>query len=496
LRTVSSDSDGAPPTRAARQWSKAPAPSGEYRYGRASVRRKQAELSANGCAPDQGPPLRGFPTHGTIIHKTGLAPHSRASLSERHQTEFGWMLLDKSVPSTVHVFPINSQGTPHIMDLPRILSKSISLLGLLLLGASIDAGPAQGSDDTGGWRLTNYTFVDGSSNVERVLAGTSSKMNDVDKYRGDKGNIEIAKNRWDQKTGALLAGVTYVVKWTDPQPALFPGDNIKMQYDLQIITSKSWIPDNQSANFNQGLSGIFLLNERGENYFKTDFQSQLTSSKAVAKGARDAEEKALTVNFGAGFKAIYTYVYDVNLKREPQSQPELIQPESATAGPGWHLANYVFVDGTSTVERVLAGTSSKMNDVDKYRGEKGNIEISHNRWDQKTGALLAGVTYVVRWTDPPSVLRPGEKIQMQYQLEIITSKSWIPDNQSVSFNQGMGGVFLFNARGENYFKTDFDSALISSKAVVKGSRNNEVKTLTANFGAGFKAIYTYEWREF
>jgi hypothetical protein len=60
----------------------------------------------------------------------------------------------------------------------------------------------------------------------------------------------------------------------------------------------------------------------------------------------------------------------------------------------------------------------------------------------------------------------------------------------------MGGVFLFNARGENYFKTDFDSALISSKAVVKGSRNNEVKTLTANFGAGFKAIYTYEWREF
>ena len=137
-----------------------------------------------------------------------------------------------------------------------------------------------------------------------------------------------------------------------------------------------------------------------------------------------------------------------------------------------------------------------MNDVSKYKGNKGSIEIAKNRWDKKTGALLAGVTYTVQWTDPPKVLLPGDKIRMNFELKTITSKSWTPDPISVSFNQGMYGLYLINPQGENYFKKDFKAEIISDKAIAKGSKTKEIKTITANMGAGFKAIYTYEWRVF
>ncbi len=357
-------------------------------------------------------------------------------------------------------------------------------------------GYSQNTGAGGGWRLSNYTFVDGTSTVERVVAGTTSKINDVDRYTGDKGNIEIAKNRWDQKTGALLAGVTYSVRWTDPPAALFPGDRIRMNYQLKIVTAKSWAPDHQSVNFSQGMGGVFLLNAKGENYFKSAFESELVSSTAVTAGARNNEERTLTANFGAGFKAIYTYTYDVNLTRGGDAPVAVAesQTQSATQA-GWHLAKYAFVDGSSNVERVIAGTNSRVNDVDKFTGNKGNIEIASNRWDQKTGGLLAGVTYRVKWSDPPAILLPGEQIRMQYELRTVTAKTWPPYKQSVVFNQGLGGVFLLNARGENYFNSDFNSELVSAKTVAKGSRPNEEKTVTVNFGAGFLAVYTYRWRE-
>lgn len=353
---------------------------------------------------------------------------------------------------------------------------------------------AQQIGANGGWRQTGYTFVDGSSNIERVLAGTSSKMNDVTKFKGAKGAIKIAYNRFDQKTGALLAGVTYEIKWTDPPATLFPGEKIKMHYQLRTVTSKSWTPNPQSVSFNQGISGLFLLNPAGENYFKKDFNNEIISNKAVEKGNRNNEEKAITANFGSGFKAIYSYVWDENLSQTqaPISKEVAEIKENTT---GWHLTDYSFIDGTSNIERVLAGTSSKMNDITKFIGNKGSIEISYNRYDQKTGKLLAGVNYAVKWSDPPTVLIAGEPIRINYQLKTITSKSWTPNPQSVSFNQGISGLFLFNRAGENYFKKDFNEEIVS-KPVNKGYKKDETKAITVNLGSGFKAVYTYQWREF
>ena len=51
-----------------------------------------------------------------------------------------------------------------------------------------------------------------------------------------------------------------------------------------------------------------------------------------------------------------------------------------------------------------------------------------------------------------------------------------------------------NAAGEVYFKKDFNSDIISQKAIEKGAKAGEKKTLTLFLGTGFKAIYTYEWR--
>lgn len=346
----------------------------------------------------------------------------------------------------------------------------------------------------GGWRFTQYSFTDGTRTADNVLMGTSSKMTDIIKYSGEKHNIEISKNRWDKKTGKLLAGVTYNVKWTDPSEILFPGEKITMKYELKTIASVSWKPDNQSVSFNQGIYGLYLLNASGENYFKQDFNADITTGKPVEKGYKNNEEKILTVNMGAGFKAIYTYVWDANLQNDEKSaQPAISQPakESVTA---WYLKGYSFTDGTLTKETVLAGTSSKMRDEIRYRGEKHDIEISKNRWDVKTGGLLAGVTYTVAWTDPPAVLIPGEKINMNYNLKTIKSKTWKPETQSVRFNQGIYGLYFFNLRGENYFNTDFNSDIVTGKPVEKGYKNNEEKTIVVSMGAGFKAVYTYQWR--
>jgi len=368
------------------------------------------------------------------------------------------------------------------------------ILLLLLVTLSYSFCNSQSAEIIGGWKLTNYTFVDGTSNEEKVLAGTSSKMNDVDKFKGSKGDIEISKNRWDQKTGALLAGVTYAVKWTDPPAQILTGDKIRMHFELKVITSKSWTPDPISVSFNQGM-GIYLLNTKGDNYFKSDFNGDLISAKAVAKGSKNNEEKTIIVNMGAGFKAIYSYVYDANLQKGQAPEPVIEEPKIGNI-TGWYLTNYTFVDGSSNTETVLAGTNSKMNDVAKFKGSKGNIEISKNRWDKKTGGLLAGVTYTIKWSDPPTVLLAGDKIRMNFELKTITSKSWTPDPISVNFNQGIYGLYLINPQGENYFKKDFSAEVVTGKTVLKGNRANETKVVTANFGAGFKAIYTYEWREF
>ncbi len=372
--------------------------------------------------------------------------------------------------------------------------KKIVFFTAFVLVASISFG--QVSDVKGGWKQIKYEFIDGTQTVERVLAGTSSYMDEITKYKGAKGNVEINFNRYDRKSGDLIAGVNYNVIWTDPQKQLFPGDKIKMNYALKTISSKTWTPNQQSVSFNQGIYGLYLLNASGENYFSKDFSSEILSSKPVEKGYKPNEEKSVTVNMGSGFKAVYTYVWDENLTRSQiTEEPTIIIPVSEKK-TGWYFTDYSFVDGTTTVERVLAGTSSYMDDITKYKGGKGDIEIYFNRYDRKTGDLLAGVNYSVKWTDPQTVLYPGDKISMKYSLKTISSKSWTPAQQSVSFNQGIYGLYLLNTDGDNYFSKDFSAQIISSKPVDKGYNANEKKAITVNLGSGFKAIYNYEWRVF
>ncbi|MDZ7615197.1 MAG: hypothetical protein U5K51_16990 [Flavobacteriaceae bacterium] len=93
----------------------------------------------------------------------------------------------------------------------------------------------------------------------------------------------------------------------------------------------------------------------------------------------------------------------------------LVLSQTASNESGWYLTSYSFKDGSMQKESVLMGTSSKMKDVVSFKGDKGNIEITHNRNDLASGKLLAGVTYQVTWTDPPAILEPGTKSSFDYE---------------------------------------------------------------------------------
>lgn len=366
---------------------------------------------------------------------------------------------------------------------------------LLLFVLSLICFSGLAQTTKGGWKMTDYNFVDGTKTVDRVLAGTTDYMEDVTKFDGKKGDVTIVFNRYDKSSRALLAGVTYNVKWTDPQSQLFPGDMIKMTYSIKTISSTTWKPEQQSAKFSQGLYGINLKNSEGQEYFNKDFSGDIITSVAVAAGYKLNEEKTLTVSMGSGFKAVYTYKWDPELVKSEVKEESKNDSPAVGEVTGWYFTNYEFVDGTGKVERVLAGTTDKMEDITKFEGSKGNITIYFNRYDQSSGSLLAGVTYSVKWTDPQKVLIPGDKIKMNYTLKTITSKTWTPNQQTVSFNQGMG-MNLQDSNGKEFFKTDFSSDLVSPKGVDKGYKQNEKKAITVNLGSGFKAIYNYEWRTY
>jgi hypothetical protein len=250
------------------------------------------------------------------------------------------------------------------------------------------------------------------------------------------------------------------------------------------------------VKFSQGVYGINLANAAGEVYFKKDFNSDLESQKAVEKGYKAGDKKTLTISLGNSYAAIYTYEWDPTLM--PSQIKEISSPATVSSGnqTGWYFTSYEFVDGTRTIDRVLAGTSDYMTEVTSFKGQKGNMDISFSRKDKSSGKLLVGVTYSVKWTDPQTILLPGEKIKMHYKLKTITATSMTPDQQMAKFSQGIYGVNLANAAGEVYFKKDFDSDIISQKAIEKGSKAGEKKTLTVILGTGFKAIYNYEWRVF
>jgi len=169
--------------------------------------------------------------------------------------------------------------------------------------------------------------------------------------------------------------------------------------------------------------------------------------------------------------------------------------QTASSVSGWHLTGYSFKDGTLQKESVLAGTTSKMNDVISYKGDKGNIEITQNRYDVKTGKLLAGVTYRVLWTDPPPVLNPDEKSYIDFELTTVSSVTWKAGQQSMHLNQGLNGNYFITPDGTKYIAKDIKTRLTTEKVIDKGTKGAK-RVIQMNFGNGFSASYSYEWRDF
>ncbi len=347
---------------------------------------------------------------------------------------------------------------------------------------------SQASANGPGWYLTGYSFKDGSLQKETELAGTTSKMKDVISFKGDKGNIEITQNRYDLKSGKLLAGVTYKVIWTDPPAVLKSGEMSSFDFELTTLSSLTWKVPQQSMHLNQSLNGVYFVTPDGTKYITKDIKSVLTTEKVLDKGTKGAK-RVLQMNFGNGFSATYNYEWRENIPTEKQSVTE---DKNIT---GWHMTNYSFKDGSLQKETVLAGTTSKMKDVISFKGDKGNIEITQNRYDLKSGKMLAGITYKVIWTDPPAVLKPEEKSSFDFELTTLSSLTWKVPQQSMHLNQSLNGVYFVTHDGTKYITKDIKSVLTTEKVLDKGTKGAK-RVLQMNFGNGFSATYNYEWKEY
>jgi hypothetical protein len=373
------------------------------------------------------------------------------------------------------------------------MRKIILIIVLTIFSFSIQA---QTSSAKGGWKLVNYSFTDGTKTVDRVLAGTSDYMEDVTKYEGEKGDITIYVNRYDKNSRNLLAGVTYSVKWTDPQSELFPGENIKMSYSLKTITNKTWTPEQQSANFNQGLYGIKLKNSKGEEYFKSDFSSELVSAKGVDKGYKLDEEKTLTVNMGAGFKAVYTYKWDPELVKTNIQEDS--KDNSVTEGKtGWYFTRWEYIvsnsDGTKTGKFANGDIYSEVNTA---IGDKNNFTTTVTRID-KNGKTIASGKAVTIWTDPPKYFSETELPSIDVNRTV--ESSWGISQFSVSFDMkdtnpggGTAGKINFATNDAKTHLQEFSGTMKAPK-ITKGTKQGEEKAIVFHLnGYGFK--YYYEWR--
>jgi len=365
--------------------------------------------------------------------------------------------------------------------LPGII-KIITSLVLVLSTINIYSQSAAGES---GWHLTSYSFKDGSLEKESVLGGTSSRMKVIISYKGDKGDIEVAQNRYDVKSGKLLAGVTYKVKWTDPPAMLSTSEKISFDFELTTLSSLTWKVPQHSMHLNQGLNGVYFVTPDGTKYITKDIKARLTTEKVIDKGTKGAK-RVLQMNFGNGFSATYNYEW-----KEGNATEKQIVDEKKDVN-GWLLGNYSFKDGSLEKESVLAGTTSRMKDVISYKGDKGNIEITHNRYDVKSGKLLAGVTYRVKWTDPPAVLSTTEKISLDFELTTVSSLTWKVPQHTMHLNQGLNGVYFVTPDGTKYITKDIKSKLTTEKVIDKGTKGAK-RVLQMNFGNGFSATYNYEW---
>ncbi|HSQ46868.1 MAG TPA: hypothetical protein VLM44_08130 [Lutibacter sp.] len=372
--------------------------------------------------------------------------------------------------------------------LKSLLLKTIEMLAVLLLIMFSNQGFSQTASNESGWYLTNYSFKDGSLQKETVLMGTTSRMKDVISFKGDKGNIEIMQNRYAVPDGKLIAGVTYEVTWSNPPEILIPGEKYSIDFELKTISSKTWKAPQHSMHFNQSPYSVYFVTQDGTKYITKDINSELTTDKVINKGTKGAK-RFIQMNFGNSFVATYNYEW------RDGGAPEKTIVNENNSSIGWHLTNYSFKDGSLQKESVLMGTTSKMKDVISCKGNKGNIEITQNRFDVKTGKLLAGITYGVFWTDPPTVLNPNEKSSLDFELNTISSLTWKVPQQSMYINQGLNGVYFITPEGTKYITKDIKTKLTTEKVIDKGTKGAK-RFIQMNFGNGFVATYNYEWREF
>ena len=173
--------------------------------------------------------------------------------------------------------------------------------------------------------------------------------------------------------------------------------------------------------------------------------------------------------------------------------PALTLAQSLARVSGWYQVGYHFEDASRKNNTSLAGTGQKMYTLMKYKGKKNNATFFRGRYDSKTGKGLASVSYQVLWSDPPSLLQPGDVPSIDFQRKTLTTHVWSPPNMWARWGTSSNGAFL-TPQGKTTVSQDGKTTLKLRRAIPKGRRGSRsVITVTMNYG--YVATYTYEWRD-
>jgi len=162
-----------------------------------------------------------------------------------------------------------------------------------------------------------------------------------------------------------------------------------------------------------------------------------------------------------------------------------LPPSTPTQIGGWYFVKYAFSDGTGTYG----------SDVSSFTGGKNNMTMSHTRFDDK-GKAVASSTHQTSWSDPPTYLRVGDLVSVNYETIQRASNAWTMasvQQQSVSINQGWT-VYLAAPDGTKFITKDFKGVLTAEKALEKGTKG-AMRTIRFVIGRNYSVTYTYEWRD-
>lgn len=164
----------------------------------------------------------------------------------------------------------------------------------------------------------------------------------------------------------------------------------------------------------------------------------------------------LPISYGTTYLPV-GYLLGLGIDYEDSSKKVVITRDGKiSANPdkaaGWYFINYTTDNYEGKTEKLpLMGTTSYMYDVSESSGGKNDLQMTHNRYDDKSGDLLAGITYRVIWTDPPSYLAVGDKPFIDYEIRTLSSKVWKLAQNSINFDQA-STVYFSAPDGTNYFR--------------------------------------------